>query len=224
MIKYLNSEQNEVLTAPVPGFLSDCDPQADEPSLRNGQYLANRASSEFGFGSSIGNTTISNRDSLIVENHHPASDSVDTNAAQKVRQSIVYMRQRLNRPLQVAVLAASVNISQSHYFAIFKRFTGSTPIDYFIQLRMQQACQLLKTTSASVKEVAGSLGYDDPFYFSRVFRSVHGVAPSEYRVLNRALHASTPGFRRADRSEHNAASPGASQPGRLVMSRKEDSP
>ncbi len=38
----------------------------------------------------------------------------------------------------------------------------------------------------SVKEVAAALGYDDPFYFSRIFKSVHDVAPSDYRAMRRS--------------------------------------
>jgi AraC-like DNA-binding protein len=93
------------------------------------------------------------------------------------------MMQHLNKPLPVARLAALANISPSHFFALFKRHTGCAPIDYFIRLRMRRACDLLGTTSLSVKEVAAVLGYDDQFYFSRVFKSVNGVAPSEYRAL-----------------------------------------
>jgi AraC-like DNA-binding protein len=78
-----------------------------------------------------------------------------------------------------------VNISPSHYFALFKRRTGRAPMDYFTRLRMAEARRLLDTTTSSVKEVAAVLGYDDPFYFSRVFKSVNQVAPSNYRMQQR---------------------------------------
>ena len=58
-------------------------------------------------------------------------------------------------------------------------------MDYFNRLRMHQACQLLDTTSFSIKEIATRLGYQDPFYFSRAFRSVNKVAPTEYRRLHK---------------------------------------
>ena len=107
----------------------------------------------------------------------------ESHVAQKVEQSISYMLQHLNQPLHVATLAAAVNVSPSHYFALFKRWTGCPPIDYFIHLRMQHACRLFDSTSLNVKEVAAALGYDDPFYFSRTFKAVNQVAPSEYRML-----------------------------------------
>jgi len=85
----------------------------------------------------------------------------------------------LNKPVQVATLAVLANMSSSHYTAMFKRQTGCAPIDYFIRLRMRHACHLLDATMLSVKEIAAALGYDDPFYFSRMFKSVNqdGSAP-----------------------------------------------
>lgn len=109
----------------------------------------------------------------------------------KIDESIAFMTQHLNRPLQVSTLAEMVSISPSHYFALFKRHTGYAPMDYFTRLRMEQARRLLDTTTSSVKEVAAALGYDDPFYFSRVFKSVNQLAPSNYRIKQKL--ASEPG-------------------------------
>ena len=109
--------------------------------------------------------------------------SCESEAVRKIEQSITYMLRHLDEPLQVATLAARANISPSHFFALFKRQIGCAPIDCFIRLRMQHACRLLDETELSVKEVAATLGYDDPFYFSRIFKSVNRVAPSEYRLL-----------------------------------------
>jgi len=104
-----------------------------------------------------------------------------SDAARKVERSIAYMVEHINKPLQVATLASMANVSPSHFFALFKRRMGCPPMDYFTRLRMRHACRLLGSTSASVKEVAAALGYDDPFYFSRVFKSFHKVPPSLYR-------------------------------------------
>jgi len=120
--------------------------------------------------------------------HYPATGTSrrmpsrnDSDTAEKIEQTISYMMDHLNRPLQVAKLAAMAFVSPSHYFALFKRRTGSAPMDYFTRLRMERARVLLDTTSRSVKEVAAALGYEDPFYFSRVFKSVHELSPSLYR-------------------------------------------
>jgi AraC-like DNA-binding protein len=107
-------------------------------------------------------------------------------ANQTVERSIDYMVANLNRPLRVATVAAQVNVSQSYFFSLFKQITGCPPMDYFTKLRMAEACRLLNSPTARVKEVAIELGYNDPFYFSRVFKSFSTVAPSHYRRLSRA--------------------------------------
>lgn len=110
----------------------------------------------------------------------------ENETVRNVERSLAYMADNLHKPLQVATLAALANVSPSHFFALFKQRTGYPPMDYFTKLRMHHACRLLDSTSARVKEVAAALGYDDPFYFSRVFKSVSAVAPVHYRSLGLA--------------------------------------
>ncbi|HEV2320266.1 MAG TPA: AraC family transcriptional regulator, partial [Verrucomicrobiae bacterium] len=112
--------------------------------------------------------------------------------AGRIGRSITYMVKHLNQPLQVATLAAQASVSSSHYFALFKRQMGVAPIDFFIRLRMNHARELLDSTRSSVKEIAAAMGYEDPFYFSRVFKSVHRIAPAEYRRRNRPAKGSEP--------------------------------
>ncbi len=111
--------------------------------------------------------------------------SVPADSFQRIEQTVRYMSEHLDQPLQAAQLAALAHVSLSHYFALFKRCVGCAPIDFFIRLRMRRACQLLETTTLNVKEIAAALGYDDPFYFSRVFKLVNGIAPSDYRRSQR---------------------------------------
>ncbi|HUA65951.1 MAG TPA: AraC family transcriptional regulator [Alphaproteobacteria bacterium] len=115
-----------------------------------------------------------------------ANDALDADSdnAGRIGRSIAYMVEHLNQPLQVSTLAAQASVSTSHFFALFKRQMGTAPIDFFIRLRMNHARELLDSTRSSIKEIAAAMGYDDPFYFSRVFKSVHQVAPAEYRRRN----------------------------------------
>lgn len=115
---------------------------------------------------------------------HSRTHDITSGIAERIGRSIAYMVEHLDQPLQVSTLAAQASVSPSHYFALFKRQTGTAPIDFFIRLRMNHARQLLDSTCSSVKEIAATMGYDDPFYFSRVFKSVHQVAPAEYRRRN----------------------------------------
>jgi len=115
----------------------------------------------------------------------PENDQREKDAVDKIGRTIDYMKQHLNEPLRAATLAGVANMSLPHYFALFKRVVGRSPIDYLIKLRMEHARRLLADTSWSVKEVAVSLGYDDPLYFSRVFKSINQTAPSDFRARTR---------------------------------------
>ena len=100
---------------------------------------------------------------------------------QKITGTIDFMKAHLDQSLPLDTLAALANLSRSRYTALFKGQTGFAPIDYFIHLRMHRASQLLDTSDLSVKTIANQLGYEDPLYFSRVFRSVNEMSPVEYR-------------------------------------------
>jgi AraC family transcriptional regulator, arabinose operon regulatory protein len=104
---------------------------------------------------------------------------------QKIAHTIAYMKHHLNQSLPLDVLAALANLSRSRYVDLFKRQTGYAPIDYFIRLRMHHACQLLDATDLSIKDVATELGYEDPLYFTRVFRAVVEMAPTAYRGMRK---------------------------------------
>ncbi len=130
------------------------------------------------------NTVEIEQASLAIQNYgDPLMESRESEAIRKIEESIAYMMRHLDRPLQASTLAALANISPSHFFTLFKRYVGRTPMDYFIRLRLQCACHLLENTEMSVKAIAYTLGYNDPFYFSRIFKSFNRIAPSKYRLL-----------------------------------------
>jgi transcriptional regulator GlxA family with amidase domain len=106
---------------------------------------------------------------------------------QRIDRAVEYMVQNVDKPLRVAELAGVANVSLSHFFSLFRRRTGCSPIDYFMRLRIRRACRLLESTTIKIKDIATAVGYDDPFYFSRVFKSLSAVAPVYYRNLEREL-------------------------------------
>lgn len=91
------------------------------------------------------------------------------------------MQEHIHSQLDLARLAAEANVSKYHFAKKFKALTGSAPIQYFINMKMQRACYLLDSSRQSIKEVAASLGYDDVYYFSRLFKKTIGLSPSQYR-------------------------------------------
>jgi AraC-like DNA-binding protein len=76
-------------------------------------------------------------------------------------------------------------MSESHLSKIFRQKTGTSPIDYFIDLKMQEAIRLLSNKSLRIKEVAFELGYDDPYYFTRIFTKQIGISPATFLKISR---------------------------------------
>lgn len=91
------------------------------------------------------------------------------------------MHRRLDRDLNLDALAQAANLSKFHFVRKFKQLTGHAPIQHFIHLKMQHACQLLDSTQEPIKLIANRVGYNDPHYFSRLFKRVIGVSPQQYR-------------------------------------------
>lgn len=95
------------------------------------------------------------------------------------------MEEKLHGHLDLATLAGYVNLSKYHFSNKYKALTGHSPIQYFLHLKMERACYLLDVSGISVKEVSRTLGYEDSYYFSRLFKKIIGVAPRQYRNLKR---------------------------------------
>ena len=98
-----------------------------------------------------------------------------------IERAVEYLREHVNRRVNVPELAAMAGMSPSYFAALFKKFTGVPAITYQTRLRMASARDLLDTTARSVDDVAQAVGYDDSFYFARQFKRIHGVSPSTYR-------------------------------------------
>jgi AraC-like DNA-binding protein len=98
-----------------------------------------------------------------------------------IAQSINFMLENLNRKLRLDEIASQTGLSASYFSALFQNRTGHSPIDYFIQLKIQRACRLLDNSAWLIADVAREIGLDDQFYFSRVFRKLMGLSPAEYR-------------------------------------------
>lgn len=98
---------------------------------------------------------------------------------------IRYMQENVRQRLSLAQLASFFKYSPSHFSMRFTRETGVAPIDYFIRLKVQQACREIELTALPLNEISVRLGFGDPAYFSRVFTKIMGIPPSEYRRRER---------------------------------------
>lgn len=99
----------------------------------------------------------------------------------RVLETIRFMQDHLDMPLTLEALASRAGQSTPHYCKLFRQRTSQPPMAYFIQLKVIKACALLSQTDQSVRDIARELGYDDPYYFSRLFKKVQGCSPANYR-------------------------------------------
>jgi AraC-like DNA-binding protein/mannose-6-phosphate isomerase-like protein (cupin superfamily) len=99
---------------------------------------------------------------------------------------VEYMRRHINHNLTLAQLSELAGQSKYHFSREFKHSTGHSPIQHFIFMKMERACELLDTTSMPIKVIASELGFTDPLYFSRQFSRVMGMPPARYRNSHRA--------------------------------------
>lgn len=99
-------------------------------------------------------------------------------------QAAQYFNDNYNLDLNIEKYAASRGMSVSWFIRSFKEYTGSTPLQYIVSIRISNAQMLLETTSYTVTEIGRIVGYENPLYFSRMFHKQKGVSPSGYRKLH----------------------------------------
>lgn len=105
------------------------------------------------------------------------SDYLDT----EMELALEYFNTNYNKDLNVEDYAASRGMSVSWFIRTFKQYAGTTPMQYIVALRITNAQMLLETTNYNVTEIGNFVGYDNPLYFSRIFKKQKGFSPSEYR-------------------------------------------
>lgn len=95
--------------------------------------------------------------------------------------TIHYMNENIEKRLALSDIAAYTGYSPSYISSLFRRSTDSAPLAYFNKLKVQHACQMLDSTSLHINQICHKVGFDDCYYFSRLFRKVMGMSPLQYR-------------------------------------------
>jgi AraC family transcriptional regulator, arabinose operon regulatory protein len=106
---------------------------------------------------------------------------ISVNENDIIQQCITYMKDNLDKNLRLDDLSSHLNLSSSHLSAVFKNRMKYSPIHLFTSFKVQKACQLLMDSSRNIKTIAYSLGYDDQYHFSRVFKNIMGVSPKNFK-------------------------------------------
>jgi AraC-like DNA-binding protein len=113
----------------------------------------------------------------VVRNQEFAGKSIE----RKIRKACLYFRENLNNSVNIEKLSADMNVGYSYFRQMFRKYTGISPTQYHLSLRIQKARDLLVSTDLSFKEIANELGFESYFYFSRLFKDKMGKSPMEFR-------------------------------------------
>lgn len=117
---------------------------------------------------------------LIIHQIITTEQSQEANKFPDILRYMENLAQDYNRQLDVAQLALEFGMSPKRFRSYFKKLTSKTPKEYLIESKMERAKELLSTGNYQVGEVAYMLGYDDIFYFSKLFKRKTGHSPREF--------------------------------------------
>ena len=92
-----------------------------------------------------------------------------------------YVRDHLDEKITVAELARVIDLSEGYFYEAFKYTTSMTPYRYISTSKMEKAKEMLLFETTSVINVGMAVGYDNPAYFSKIFKKEVGVSPSQFR-------------------------------------------
>lgn len=111
------------------------------------------------------------------------SDSKIENSvlAEEMDKAMLYFNKHYNDDINIEKFASTIHMSTSWFIRNFKQYTGQTPMNYILSIRITNAENLLENTEYNLTEISRIIGYENPLYFSRIFKKQKGLSPSEYR-------------------------------------------
>ncbi len=100
----------------------------------------------------------------------------------RIKPALQIMKNQLGEHLTLDKLANACHLSASHFCRLFRQITGQSPVQYLLEIRLQEATTLLKRTNKSITEIAYKVGFDNVGYFSRKFKEIYGISPSQAKT------------------------------------------
>lgn len=104
---------------------------------------------------------------------------------QGIQNAIAYIAEHYTEQITVKALANISNMSESNFYAAFKKQLGASPVAYLNHYRLSVAAEKLVQTDSTVSEISYSVGINDPLYFSKLFKKTYGMTSKKYRSVYR---------------------------------------
>ena len=100
---------------------------------------------------------------------------------EKIQPGMDYITEHFTEDFEIERLSAMCGMSHTYFKKIFTAACNMPPKAYITHLRIQYACDLLKSGQYKISDIAETVGYKNVYYFSKVFKAQTGIAPSKYR-------------------------------------------
>lgn len=98
-----------------------------------------------------------------------------------VRSALEHISKNYDKNLKISDIAAELGVSRSYLSSCFKKAVGCSPQSFILNLRMERAGSLLRTTTLPINVISGAVGYQDQLAFSKIFKQFYDVSPSDFR-------------------------------------------
>lgn len=118
---------------------------------------------------------------LLVDRQQHEQKKATGNVQEQIERAAAYFNENYNTKISIDDYAESLHISTNWVIHNFKQYAGMSPAQYILSLRMVNAQSLLERTTYNIKEISEIVGYENPLYFSRVFKKEIGKSPAQYR-------------------------------------------
>ena len=118
---------------------------------------------------------------LLVDRQQHEQKKATGNVQEQIERAAAYFNENYNTKISIDDYAESLHISTNWFIHNFKQYAGMSPAQYILSLRMINAQSLLERTTYNIKEISEIVGYENPLYFSRVFKKEIGKSPAQYR-------------------------------------------
>lgn len=119
----------------------------------------------------------------LISNNAMEDSSITKGSAQKLylHEALRYIHNHYYKPLKITSLSRYLKIDRSYVYKLFMEQLGESPKAYIMTYRFRKACFLLQTTHLSIHVIASSVGYKDALTFSKAFKKIYQLSPTDYR-------------------------------------------
>ena len=118
---------------------------------------------------------------LLVDRQQHEQKKATGNVQEQIERAAAYFNENYNTKISIDDYPESLHISTNWFIHNCKQYAGMSPAQYILSLRMVNAQSLLERTTYNIKEISEIVGYENPLYFSRVFKKEIGKSPAQYR-------------------------------------------